>query len=79
MPKERTRKAHGNVKLEIEKCSSVACRRKPIIEIVSWDGIALDTHKLLCREHWLELCDEPERECMKMKVIHFVKDMRSYL
>lgn len=62
-----------------EKCSSVACRQPPIIEIVSWDGITLDAHKLLCRKHWLELCDEPEREAMKMKVIHFVKDMRSYL
>jgi hypothetical protein len=74
MPKERTRKAHADVR--IERCSEVACRQKSIIEIVAWDGITLDTHLYLCRKHWEEKSKE---EKVKLKVLGMYADLRSYL
>lgn len=74
MPKERTRKAHENAR--IKRCSEVACRQKPIIEIVAWDGITLDTHLYLCRKHWE---DKSKEEKVKMKILGAYEDLRSYI
>lgn len=79
----RTRATHGYDERMTEKCSEIACTRKPIIEIVAWDGITLDTHLFLCRKHWLERSAEEVLKYQgipsRTKIIKFVKDLRSYL
>lgn len=61
-----------------EKCSSIACLEKPIIEIVAWDNVTLDTHMFLCRKHWEEKAlEEPQQ--LKMRIIRVIEDIRAYL
>jgi hypothetical protein len=78
MEKIRTREAHGHARiLKPEKCSSPACRSKPIVEIRSWDLALYDPPLLLCRKHWEDKArEEPPKT---MKVIKILKDIRSYL